>query len=791
MGKKAREKRSSSRRGQARAPATVRPRPRRTGRRGREKSPTPDPNREEIVSLSLKSELDYQELLESRADIEDSRDHYAELFNLAPVGYLTLNSVGVILDLNASAARLLGGQPVKLIGMPMLIYVDGEYRQLFRRHLRLGKKENLSTELKLVDRAYRGSVYVELVSAPSELKPSAIKCVLVDVTARHSAEISRQHSEERFRAVIEFMEEAIVVVNEKGWISYYSPAAARFLGYRPEGRHGRLLPHLIHKRERRRAQRWFIELARNRGATRTMEIWLRGFEEKWRRIHVIGQNLLHQSSIGGIVLNARDLTQRRQVEEALSESEERLRLAQEAGGIGSFDWDARTGRILISATCRSLFGYPASREWISVDEWQRRMHPADRASFRRHLLERVEESGYAKLEYRIVRVHDRQVRWISHTERIYESDGRPVRILGTIQDITDVARARQVLQRSKDELERLVGRRTAQLRRNEQELAAFFEQAPMGILWVSPSGRIQRVNRIALELLGRPREECVGRVIPDFYKDVALAREVLQRLARRETLDDHYAVLVRPDGGARHVLISANGLWEKGRLQHSRWFIRDKTIQVELEREILLVSEREQRRIGQDLHDDLCQQLTGIEYLSQTLASRLSSVSKADAGRAREIGRMVREAMDYTRDLARGLSPLRLEAEGLRGTLRELAKRTRKLFGVQCRFRCKEAVEIHDVNISIHLYRIVQEAVANALKHGKARNIEIGLVANKKHLIVAVRDDGVGIPRKSRTHQGMGLYTMQYRAGVIGGTLVVQGNSDGGATVVCTIKHVT
>jgi signal transduction histidine kinase len=201
-----------------------------------------------------------------------------------------------------------------------------------------------------------------------------------------------------------------------------------------------------------------------------------------------------------------------------------------------------------------------------------------------------------------------------------------------------------------------------------------------------------------------------------------------------------------------------------------------------------MVSEREQRRIGQDLHDDLCQQLTGIEYLSQTLASRLASVSASDATRAREIARMVREAMDYTRELAHGLSPMRLETVGLRGTLLELARRTRKLFGIQCRFRCKKLVVIEDINLCTHLYRIAQEAVANAVKHSKARRMEISMTTSANGVVMTVQDDGVGIPRVPRAPQGLGLYTMRYRAGVIGANLVVRRGGKRGTTVCCTVR---
>jgi signal transduction histidine kinase len=220
---------------------------------------------------------------------------------------------------------------------------------------------------------------------------------------------------------------------------------------------------------------------------------------------------------------------------------------------------------------------------------------------------------------------------------------------------------------------------------------------------------------------------------------------------------------------------------------HSRWFVRDITHRIELEREILTISEREQRRLGHDLHDDLCQQLAGIEFLSQTLASDLAAQAAVEAVQAREIAQSVQNAMTQTRELARGLSPVGMEAEGLMEGLRQLAERTSNIFRLECHFRCPAAVLVSDHAVAIHLYRIAQEAVGNAIKHGKAGSVTIALATVGNNLQLGVNDDGIGIPRKRPKTKGMGLRIMQYRAGVIGGSLAVQRNPDGGTTVVCTV----
>jgi two-component system, LuxR family, sensor kinase FixL len=304
---------------------------------------------------------------------------------------------------------------------------------------------------------------------------------------------------------------------------------------------------------------------------------------------------------------------------------------------------------------------------------------------------------------------------------------------------------------------------------------------------VGPDGRILRVNQAELELLGRAGDEIFRRHVSELHVDPKVAVGVLNLLAKKQTVHNHRARLRHKDGTHREVLIDANGLWDQGRLVHSRWFTRDITRRVELEREILAISEREQRRLGQDLHDDLCQQLAGIEFLAQRLAGDLTARAAGAASRASEIAKMVQHAMTQTRELARGLSPVRLEAEGLADALRELAAGAKKVFRCNCRFRCNPPVLVPNHTVATHLYRIAQEAVSNALRHGKARRIGISLAAKGHSVILTVSDNGIGIPRKLPKQTGMGLHIMRYRAEVIGGAFKVERSACGGTRVVCSV----
>jgi len=204
-----------------------------------------------------------------------------------------------------------------------------------------------------------------------------------------------------------------------------------------------------------------------------------------------------------------------------------------------------------------------------------------------------------------------------------------------------------------------------------------------------------------------------------------------------------------------------------------------------LEEEILSISEREQRRIGHDLHDSLCQHLTGTALAGQVLSEQLAAKSLPEAGAMDHIVEMVEGAIDLTRTLARGLHPFELKGEGFTDALRELAATITEGFKIPCAFACDTPVEIRDPGVATHLYRIAQEAISNALKHSNAKNIVLRLEAGSDGLTLTISDDGVGMPPK--IPGGMGLRTMAYRASVIGASFNVERQLSRGTRVTCKL----
>jgi signal transduction histidine kinase len=206
-----------------------------------------------------------------------------------------------------------------------------------------------------------------------------------------------------------------------------------------------------------------------------------------------------------------------------------------------------------------------------------------------------------------------------------------------------------------------------------------------------------------------------------------------------------------------------------------------------LEKEILEISEREQRRIGRDLHDNLCQHLTGTALAAQVLEEKLAVKSLPETTDAGKIVELVEDGITLARNLARGIAPVEMDAEGLRAAFEELATSVTELSKITCVFDGDARALIHNAAAATHLYRIAQEGVSNAIRHGKPRRIDISLTERNGRVTLTIEDDGVGLPETWQKNQGLGTRIMAHRAAMIGGTFSIEPNPTGGTSVKCSL----
>jgi PAS domain S-box-containing protein len=376
-----------------------------------------------------------------------------------------------------------------------------------------------------------------------------------------------------------------------------------------------------------------------------------------------------------------------------------------------------------------------------------------------------------QLQKRYVR-KDGCIVWGEVTVRaLPDKDGKIFCFLATVQDITERKRTEEELHNAREHLE------------------ATLNALPDLLFEVDRDGRIFDYRAPHPELLYASPKEFLGKSFANVLPE-EVARVLADAIAQAAQEGFH--------SGATYPLSLPGGTsWFEASIARQgnpsdancRFIVlvRDVTDRRRLEDEILQISEREQRRIGQDLHDSLSQNLTAIACLTRILTDKLKGRAPEEHAEAARIGELMNQAITEARNLARGLHPVKLDAEGFMSALQELAATAEGIFRVPCIFECPTPVFISDNFKATHLYRIAQEAVNNALKHGRATRISIGLSSSGNRTSLVIRDDGLGISGDPSS-DGMGLRIMDYRARAIGASLQITRDSGGGTVVNCVFE---
>ena len=358
----------------------------------------------------------------------------------------------------------------------------------------------------------------------------------------------------------------------------------------------------------------------------------------------------------------------------------------------------------------------------------------------------------------------------------FQSEGKEL-ILLAIEDTTDRKRIAEELRESEE--------RFRQLAENIEAVFWMTDVQDDRVLYVSPGYEM---------IFGRPRTELYQsarswlELVHPEDKD-RVSKAIAKRVKGR--YHEEYRIL-REDGSIRWIRELAFPVKDNGgRVYRVAGIAEDITEIKRAENLILEISGREQRRIGQDMHDGLCQSLTGLKFLSKVLSEKLAAKSlKPEADQAEEIGRLVSQALTQADVTAKGLFPVELEERGFLSGLRAMAAGISRMHNVSCAVDGEEAAAtITDPVVSLHLFRIAQEAVTNAVKHGNARNITVSVSNEAGKMALTISDDGVGLKRNAK-RTGMGMNIMRFRARKIGGMLNVQSNRKGGTAVSCTFQNI-
>ena len=494
-----------------------------------------------------------------------------------------------------------------------------------------------------------------------------------------------------------------------------------------------------------------------------------------------------------------DITERKQAEEALKRSEAKYRQLYEAMRDPYATTDLK-GRLLeCNPAFLNLLGYERDellgRNFRDVTP--RKWHALEK----RIVVEQVRKRGYSSVyEKEYVRKDGSVVPVELRTMLVCDDAGRPVGMSAVVRDMSERKRTERALRAAHDELEQRVRARTAELEKSRAALARSEEQfrqmansieeafwlidaQTWKILYVSPA--FDRIWNRSAKALGGHVAGWLASIHPEDRERVAKSFAQGMKTGVPGTITYR---LVCADGSIRWIESSGSMIRDRaGKPLRAAGVVRDITERRKLEAEILNAGEAERQRLGRDLHDSLGQSLTGIGYLAEAVRESLARRDQPEAAELQKLSGLIGQTADQAHALAQGLLLADLKRGGLGSALQELAYRTQELFGVACRYAGPAAVPLADAAAAGQLYRIAQEAAANAAKHSRARTIEIRLENADDGLHLTVRDDGRGLAARKTRKGGLGLDIMHYRAGLIGAALWIDSTRNRGTTVHCLV----
>lgn len=324
------------------------------------------------------------------------------------------------------------------------------------------------------------------------------------------------------------------------------------------------------------------------------------------------------------------------------------------------------------------------------------------------------------------------------------------------------------------------------LRISDEKYSKAFHASPApSSITTLDEGRYVDVNESYTRLVGYTKEELIGNTTTDieFFTFNEDRTKFINELIKTGQLRNYITQIFSKVKGIRTISISAEII----ELQSEKciiWVGYDITDQIKLEKEVLTAAGRERYKIGQYLHDDLGQHLVGIEAMCSLLLKRMRSSNNPDIKITEEIHQFLIEAHEKARVTARALCPVRLEENGLSFAISELVSKTEKLFGISCVFHnFNMHIKIYNSQVAINIFYIVQEAINNAIKHGKVGSIIITYSSNEDNIYLSIEDDGRGFDINGITSSGIGLELMKYRARAIGGSLEIKSKPDSGTEI--------
>lgn len=592
-----------------------------------------------------------------------------------------------------------------------------------------------------------------------------------EITARHQAEAALRASHTLLRDIVEGTTDAVFVKDLQGRITMMNSAGAANLGRTVSDVIGKSSRDFFDAETARQIAAHDLETVKA-GQTKTHKLKAKIRGQELDLLTTLGVCRSAEGEIVGLFGISRDITEINQAAVRLAQERSLLRTLIDNLPDGIFIKD-RASRFLVSNAAHvEILRAATQAEVIGKTDFD--FFPNEQAQRFFTEEQKLLATGEPLIERLDAVFNQRgETIWFLTTKvALRDSAGEIVGLVGAARDITERKRAHHQMMR----------------------LAAIVETSDDAIISTDVTGQIVSWNKAAAAIFGYSAEEMFGaemrKLAPlERYEESDHMRAAVRR---GETLKNVETIRQTKDGRQIHIAVTVSPILDENNLiVGASAIVRDITERKRMEREILEISDNEKRRIGQDLHDDLCQYLVGISLLGNVLHDNLRKNQRPEAADAQQINELVQQAVAKTRNIAKGLAPLDLAGAGFIHAIEDLALNMEHLFRIQCLFVCPAPVEIAETPVATHLYRIIQEAVHNAAKHSRGSQIVISITQGEGAIRLAVEDDGMGCPTDSlaTSSTGLGWPTMQYRARMIGAQLFREKSALGGLLIGCVLSR--
>jgi PAS domain S-box-containing protein len=725
--------------------------------------------------------------------LQESEEKYRTIVEGIEEGYYEIDLRGNFTFFNDSLCKILEHTRDELGGANYRqFYGDEAIRkqvyQAFNRVYRTGKSANIfdleivgkDTGKKFID------ISISLIHDPGG-KAIGFRGVICDITERKKAEEAILESEEKLSQIVHGSSIPTFVIDSNHVITHWNRACESLTGFPAEEMINTRRQWMPFYSEERPVM---ADLVADRSLEKDIE---RYYFKRYKKSSVIdeayeaedffphlgegGRWLFFTAAplrnsegrIIGAIETLQDITEQKIFENSLQESEKKYRMLVETMNEGIVMVDEKNLVTFTNDKFRQMIGY--SKDEIIGNSLESLICEEERQKFLNEMKKRRE--GYQeKYEIALQSSGGNRVYTIVSPRLILDENNRYAGSFGIFTDIT-----------KRKEMEE-------ELRYSEERYRTIFETSGSAMIIIEEDMIISQANKETERMTGYSRDEIVGnKKFTEFLPKNQIDRLVMYHHLRRKdpnSVPNQYEFNFISRSGEERDAIAIISLISGTNV--SVVSIQDITERRRLEMEILNISMLEQQRIGQNLHDDLGQILTGTGFLCELLIKKLSEKSIPEAVDAKEIYRLIMEAKEHTRVLSRGLCPVDMDLGGIITAIKQIADNAEKVFGITCSFDYNSDIRIEDSTVETQLYYIVQEAVTNSIKHGKAENLNIELKKIEERIHLNVRDDGIGIPEAIDFTKGLGLRIMFYRAGVIGASINIYRNGERGTIVSCIMR---